>query len=146
MQQRRFLRPTVALILLLLAACSSTQKVSVRTDPIGAEVYLQRRGELEINANVKGIPGKITANAFEEDFRLIGNAPVEYEFDLTEKDVGIDVPEGSGHITRRYKEGTIRVERAGYETVVRPVYFSGGTVDLLITLLPLREGARTSTP
>ena len=139
MQQRRFHRPTVALILLLLAGCGSTQKVSVRTDPIGAEVYLQRRGELEITANVKGIPGKITANAFEEDFRLIGNAPVEYEFDLTEKDVGIDVPEGSGNIVRHYKEGTIRVEREGYETIVRPVYFSGGTVDLLITLQPLNE-------
>ena len=118
-------------------SAGSTQKVSVRTDPIGAEVYLQRRGELEITANVKGIPGKITANAFEEDFRLIGNAPVEYEFDLTEKDVGIDVPEGSGNIVRHYKEGTIRVEREGYETIVRPVYFSGGTVDLLITLQPL---------
>lgn len=100
---------------------------------------MQRRGELEINAKVKGIPGRITANAFEEDFRLIGNAPVEYEFDLSEKDVGIDTPEGSGNIVRHYKEGTIRVERAGYESVVRPVYFSGGTVSLTITLVPLSE-------
>ena len=139
MKQRRFLGPTVTLFLVFVAACASTQKVSVRTDPIGAEVYLQRRGELEITANVKGIPGKITANAFEEDFRLLGNAPVEYEFDLNEKDVGIDTPEGSGNIVRHYKEGTIRVERDGYETIVRPVYFSGGTVDLLITLQPLNE-------
>ncbi len=139
MKQRRFLRPTVILTLLFLAGCGSAQKVSVRTDPIGAEVYLQRRGDLEINAKVKGIPGKITGSAFEEEFRLIGNAPIEYQFDLVEKDVGIDVPEGSGSITRRYKEGTIRVERDGYETVVRPVYFSGGTVDLLITLQPLTQ-------
>jgi hypothetical protein len=126
-------------LLALLAACGSKQKVSIRTDPLGAEVYLQRRGEIEINANVKGIPGKITANAFEEDFRLLGNAPVEYEFDLSEKDVGIDTPEGSGNIVRHYKEGTIRVERAGYETVVRLVSFSGSAVDLMITLLPSSE-------
>lgn len=136
MQQRRFHRPTVALILLLLAGCGSTQKVSVRTDPIGAEVYLQRRGELEINAKVKGIPGKITGSAFEEDFRLIGNAPVEYEFDLNEEDVGIDVPEGSGSITRHYKEGTIRIERAGYETVIRLVRFTGSPVALVVALQP----------
>jgi len=139
LRAQRSIRTAALLELALVAACGSTQKVSVRTDPIGAEVYLQRRGELEITANVKGIPGKITANAFEEDFRLLGNAPVEYEFDLNEKDVGIDTPEGSGNIVRHYKEGTIRVERDGYETIVRPVYFSGGTVDLLITLQPLNE-------
>lgn len=124
---------------LALAACGSAQKVSVRTDPIGAEVYLQRRGDLEINARVKGIPGKVTASAFEEDFRLLGNAPVEYEFELSEDEAGIDVPEGSGSITRHYREGTIRVERPGYETVVRLVRFSGSPVDLTIALQPLRD-------
>jgi len=113
--------------------------VSVRTDPIGAQVYLQRRGDLEIAAQVKGIPGKVTASSFEEDFRLLGNAPVEYEFDLSEREVGIDVPEGSGSVVRHYKEGTIRVEREGYESVIRLVRFSGSTVDLMITLQPLSE-------
>ncbi len=127
------------LAVLALAACGSAQKVSVRTDPIGAEVYLQRRGDLEINARVKGIPGKVTASAFEEEFRLLGNAPVEYEFELSEDEVGIDVPEGSGSITRHYREGTIRVERPGYETVVRLVRFSGSPVDLTIALQPLRD-------
>jgi hypothetical protein len=137
LKHRQFLGPTVALILPLLAGCGSAQKVSVRTDPIGAEVYLQRRGDLEINAKVKGIPGTFTGSSFEEDFRLIGNAPVEYEFELEEEEVGIDVPEGSGTITRHYKEGTIRIERAGYETVIRLVRFSGNPVDLLIALQPL---------
>ncbi len=139
MSPKRLAKTTALFGLVLLAACGSKQKISVRTEPVGAEVYLQRRGELEINANVKGIPGKITANAFEEDFRLLGTAPVDYEFDLSEDDVGIDTPEGSGKITRHYKEGTIRVERAGYETVVRPVYFSGGTANLTITLVPLSQ-------
>ncbi len=139
MSPKRLAKTTALFGLVLLAACGSKQKISVRTDPVGAEVYLQRRGELEINANVKGIPGKITANAFEEDFRLLGTAPVDYEFDLSEDDVGIDTPEGSGKITRHYKEGTVRVERAGYETVVRPVYFSGGTANLTITLVPLSQ-------
>jgi len=124
----------LAVAALLSAGCGSAQKVSVRTDPIGAEVYLQRRGDLEINAKVKGIPGKVTASAFEEDFRLLGNAPVEYEFELSEQGVGIDVPEGSGSITRHYKEGTIRIERDGYETVIRVVRFSGSAVELEVSL------------
>ena len=139
MKTNRVLGPAFLAVVLIIAGCGSAQKVSVRTDPVGAEVYLQRRGDLEINARVKGIPGRVTASAFEEDFRLIGNAPVEYEFELTEEDVGIDVPEGSGNITRHYKEGTIRVERAGYETVVRLVRFSGSPVDLTIALQPLRD-------
>lgn len=139
MTSRRSSRSALVLAAVLLAACGSAQKVSVRTDPVGAEVYLQRRGDLEINAKVKGIPGKVTASAFEEDFRLIGNAPVEYEFELSEDEVGIDVPEGSGSVTRHYREGTIRVERPGYETVVRLVRFSGSPVDLTIALQPLRD-------
>ena len=136
----RAIRPSTCAVLFavaVLAGCGSAQKVKVRTDPIGAAVYLQRRGDLEIDANVKGIPGRITASAFEEDFRLIGNAPVDYEFDLTEREVGIDTPEGSGKVVRHYKEGTIRVQRDGYETVLRVVRFSGSTVDLMITLMPL---------
>ena len=68
MTSRRSSRSALVLAAVLLAACGSAQKVSVRTDPVGAEVYLQRRGDLEINAKVKGIPGKVTASAFEEDF------------------------------------------------------------------------------
>lgn len=139
MTSRRSSRSALVLAAVLLASCGSAQKVSVRTDPVGAEVYLQRRGDLEINARVKGIPGKVTASAFEEDFRLLGNAPVEYEFELSEDEVGIDVPEGSGSVTRHYKEGTIRVERPGYETVVRLVRFSGSPVDLTIALQPVRD-------
>jgi len=139
LKTRPFILLAAALVPAVLAACGSAQKVSVRTDPIGAEVYLQRRGDLEINAKVKGIPGKVTASAFEEDFRLLGNAPVEYEFELSEEEVGIDVLEGSGSVTRHYKEGTIRVERPGYETVVRLVRFSGSPIDLTINLQSLRD-------
>lgn len=124
----------LAIAALMLAGCGSAQKVSVRTDPIGAEVYLQRRGDLEIDAKVSGIPGTVTASRFEEDFRLIGNAPVEYEFELSEQGVGIDVPGGSGSITRHYKEGTIRIVRDGYETVIRVVRFSGSAVELDVSL------------
>jgi hypothetical protein len=122
--------------LFFLAGCGSAQKVSVRTDPIGAEVYLQRRGELEIDAKVSGIPGKVSTGSFEEEFLLLGNAPVEYEFERSEREVGLKVPGGSGSITRHYKEGTIRIERAGYETVVRLVRFSGSPIDLKVTLQP----------
>ncbi len=134
------MRRSIGLALLLsmpaLAACGSAQSLSVRTDPVGAEVYLQRRGDIEIDAKVSGIPGRVTTSRFEEDFRLIGNAPVDYEFDLSETEVGVDVPGGSGKVIRHYREGTIRIERNGYETVIRVVRFSGDEVKLDVTLRP----------
>ena len=136
MRSLRFSRSTLLLAAALSTACGSAQKVSVRTDPIGAEVYLQRRGDIEIDAKVSGIPGKVTTSRFEEDFRLIGNAPVDYEFDLSETEVGVDVPGGSGKVIRHYREGTIRIERNGYETVIRVVRFSGDEVKLDVTLQP----------
>ena len=87
---------------------------------------------------MKGIPGKITASAFEEDFKLLGNAPVEYEFPLSEREVAIDVPEGTGDIVRHYKEGTIRVQMPGYGTIERLVAFSGSPIELTLTLQPER--------
>jgi len=59
---------------------------------------------------------------------------VEYEFDLSEREIGVDVPGGSGSITRHYKEGTIRIVRDGYETVIRVVRFSGSAVELDVSL------------
>ncbi len=119
-----------------LAGCGSTQKVKVDVNPVGAEVYLQRRGEIEIRGTVKGVPGKVRARAFEEEFRFLGNAPIEYEFDLTEREIGVEIPDGNANVERRYREGTVRVERPGYETVVRVVTFTGGTAHLKIDLRP----------
>jgi hypothetical protein len=136
---RHCCRQMAVLALVPLVGCASTQKVKVRTDPVGAEVYLQRRGDLEIDAEVLGVPGKVTARTFEEDFRLLGNAPVEYEFDRSEREVGIRTSEGHGTVVKHYREGTIRVERSGYEAVVRVVRFAGSTIDLMITLQPLTQ-------
>jgi hypothetical protein len=124
------------LFLAVLAGCGSAQKIKVDVDPVGAEVYLQRRGDIEIRGTVQGVPGTVRARAFEEGFRLLGNAPVEYQFDLTEREVGVEIPGGNANVERRYREGTVRVERPGYETVVRVVAFTGGTAHLKIDLQP----------
>lgn len=136
MTGKRWIAGIGTLALAALTGCGSAQKIKVETTPIGAEVYLQRRGDVEFRGEVMGVPGKVRARAFEEEFRFLGNAPIEYEFDLTEREVGVEVPDGSGSLERRYREGTVRVERAGYETVVRVITFTGGTAHLKIDLQP----------
>ena len=137
MSSLRSSRSILVLAAMLSAACGSAQKVSVRTDPIGAEVYLQRRGDIEIDAKVSGIPGKVTTSRFEEDFRLIGNAPVDYEFDLSETEVGVDVPGGSGKVIRHYREGTIRIERTSSNAPGTPSWVKAWVKSTATSAMPL---------
>jgi len=122
--------------LALITGCSSAQVLSVRTEPTGAHVYLQRRGDIEVQASVGGMSGEVGADSFEEEFYSLGTTPVEYEFDRTEKEGGVVTPAGGGSVTRRYREGTVRIELEGYRTVERVVRFSGDPVTLTETLQP----------
>jgi hypothetical protein len=135
--------PAVALCLLAmtvvgLTGCgSSRQKLSVKTSPPSAEVLLQRRGDLEIGVSVPTYgSGDVDAGEFEDDFITLGNAPVKYEFDLSESQGSINVKGAGGSATKHYREGTIRVQLPGYMTVERLVAFSGSAINLEITLQP----------
>ncbi|MDH3734181.1 MAG: hypothetical protein OEU54_11630 [Gemmatimonadota bacterium] len=122
-----------------LAGCTSFQRISVETDPVGASVYLQRRGEIEVHGRVAGVVGGVGLESFEEDFIFLGNAPIDYEFERDVREVSVQSPEVGADVTRHYREGTIRVERTGYETVVRVVRFSGNAIVLVIDLLPVPD-------
>ena len=135
--------PAVALCLLAmtvvgLTGCgSSRQKLSVKTSPPSAEVLLQRRGDLEIGVSVPTYgSGDLDAGEFEDDFITLGNAPVKYEFDLSESQGSINFKGAGGSATKHYREGTIRVQLPGYMTVERLVAFSGSAINLEITLQP----------
>lgn len=124
---------------LILAACASTQELSVRTIPDGAEVFLQRRGDLEMKGSVLGVYGELDGDSFQDEFYSLGIAPVEYEFDLEDPEASVRGREVSGTVVRRFKEGTIRVVKAGYRTVERVVRFSGDRIDLRISMEPENE-------
>ena len=135
--------PAVALCLLAmtvvgLTGCgSSRQKLSVKTSPPSAEVLLQRRGDLEIDVSVPTYgSGDLAAGKFEDDFITLGNAPVKYEFDLSESQGSINIKGVGGGATKHYREGTIRVQLPGFMTVERLVAFSGSAINLEITLQP----------
>ena len=119
-----------------LSGCgSSKQKVSVKTAPAGAEVLLQRRGDLEIDVSVPTYgSGDLAAGKFEDDFITLGNAPVKYEFELSESQGSINIKGAGGSATKHYREGTIRVQLPGFVTVERLVAFSGSAINLEITL------------
>ena len=54
----------------LVGCASSRQVISVETVPTGAEVYLQRRGMLSIEATVSGVSGAVDGGQFEDEFIL----------------------------------------------------------------------------
>ena len=126
----------LAMTVIGLTGCgSSKQKVSVKTAPPGAEVLLQRRGDLEIGVSVPTYgSGDLAAGNFEDDFITLGNAPVEYEFELSESQGSVSFKGAGGSVTKHYREGTIRVQLPGYMTIERLVAFSGSSINLQFTL------------
>jgi hypothetical protein len=132
--------PFITLLgLVILAGCASTQKLSVQTEPSGAEVFLQRRGDLEVHAAVEGVYGALDADSIGEDFYSLGTTPLEYEFDLREQEAAIYSPRAGGSVSRHFTEGTIRIVREGYQTVERLMRFSGNPISLVIPMQPVSE-------
>jgi hypothetical protein len=127
--------------LLSLAGCgSSKQQISVNTVPAGAEVLLQRGGNMDIDASipVAGISGSLDGGGFKDPFITLGNAPVKYEFPLDESDARFSLKGQTVGVTKHYREGTIRVQMPGYRTLERLVAFSGSPIELTLTLQPER--------
>lgn len=123
--------------LALLAGCAATQQLRIETDPVGAEVYLQRRGDIEVSARVPGGAGRVDASTFEDAFEYLGTTPLEYEFRLREDQAAIDTPDVGGRVVKHYTEGTLRIELEGYRTVERRIRFTG---EDLVLVIPLRPG------
>jgi hypothetical protein len=125
--------------LAVLVGCASTQELSVQTEPSGAEVFLQRRGDLEVHAAVEGVYGALNADSLGEEFYSLGTTPLEYEFDLREQEAAVYSPRAGGSVTRHFTEGTVRIVLEGYETVERLIRFSGSRISLVIPLQPVSE-------
>ena len=124
-------------LVLVAAGCTATQALSIKTDPVGANVYLQRSGDVEVRASYAGVGGRLGSVAFEDAFKSLGNSPVEYEFDLRSEELDVDGGYGGGQIVRFFREGMIRMEMDGYQVEERLVRFSGGKMRLDIVLRPV---------
>lgn len=137
-------KSTRAALLLLsgfaLGACApSYQRVTVATLPEGAEVYLQRSGEMQVNAAVAGFYGSIGAPSFEEEYYSLGTSPIDYEFLLDEQEATVAGGGVYGEVKRRYTEGRIRVVKEGYRIVERALRFTGDRIHMELELVPVEE-------
>lgn len=140
MRGTRWLWLVIAVSLFCSLGCASTQKLTIQTDPSGAEVSLQRRGVIEMSANVLGISGSVDEEEFEDEFYLLGNAPLDHKFKIKESEASISrAGLGGASITRHYREGTLRIEMSGYKTAERLVQFTGEPVTITISLQPLKK-------
>ncbi len=119
----------------IFGACAPKhQRLTVETLPHGADVYLQRSGELEVAAAVAGYYGSLDAASFDEGFYSLGTTPVDYEFLLEDQEAVVAGGPAYGEVMRRYTEGRIRVVMDGYRTVERLVRFTGDHIDLELDL------------
>lgn len=136
--ERRLVCSVLAVVFTsLFAGCGAPmQRISVETDPAGAEVSLQRSGEVAIEASVAGVGGTLGAGSFTEDFMSLGTAPVDYEFHLNRTDADVERGGSGGQVKRKYTEGLIRIALEGYRTVERRVRFDGNRIKIDIELQP----------
>jgi hypothetical protein len=111
----------------------------VQTEPSGAQVYLQRRGDVEVEVRVGGTYGKVGMESFTEDFYSLGTSPIEYEFDLSDEKGAVHTPDVGGAVKRHHKEGTVRIELDGYQAVEQKVRFTGDPIELVITLQTAKD-------
>jgi hypothetical protein len=139
-----FARLRYGIVLVLAAgvfgACAPRhQRLTVETLPRGAEVYLQRSGEVEVEASAMGFSGSFDAGSFAEGFYSLGTTPIDYEFLLEDQEAAVSGGPARGEVMRRYTEGRIRVVMDGYRTVERVVRFTGNHIDLELDLLSVGE-------
>ena len=125
----------------VITACGSGQQLNIESDPSGAEVYLMRRGEYEVDAGIDGFGGSFDGDTFEEEFYLLGTTPLEYEFDLSDTESSFYIPglPAGVSVTKHYQEGILRVEMDGYETEQRTIQFSDNLFNLVLKLVSSRR-------
>lgn len=78
--------------------------------------------------------GSVDGGRFTDDWIPLGKAPIEYGFDRSESGGGGGVARTGAKVTKRYREGMVRVELAGYRTQERRGAFRGDAIDLVFTL------------
>ncbi len=127
----------------VLTACGSGQQLNIQSDPSGAEVYLMRRGEYEVNASVEGFGGSFDSDTFEEEFYFLGTTPLEYAFDLSDRESAFFIPgvPAGVSVTKHYRDGIISVEMDGYESEKRTIQFSNNLFSMILKLEPSVEDA-----
>jgi hypothetical protein len=121
--------------LLILGGCAAGQRVTVTTDPIGAQVTLIRYGVNRIEGSVPGVAVGGVANSFEDPPLLLGTAPLEYEFELEEHGKEIVIGGLFVKVTRIFTEGLVRAVKDG-RVAERRVRFSGNPVRVDLVLPP----------
>ena len=138
MNVKRLIVPVIAVTIAMVTACGSSQVLHIETDPEGAEVYLQRRGEYEVSASVSGIGGTFDGDNFEDDFYLLGTTPLDFEFDLSDSEGSFSIPgiPAGASVVKHFREGVIRIVMNGYQTEERTVQFSDNELKLALILDP----------
>ncbi|HSR16137.1 MAG TPA: hypothetical protein VLL51_10315, partial [Gemmatimonadales bacterium] len=112
-----------------------TQRVSVTTTPVGAQVTLIRYGVTQVDGSVPGAVVGGVADTFEDPPLLLGTAPLEYEFHREQRGQQVSIAGLFVKVTRVFTEGLIRAEKDG-RVAERRVSFTGKPVTVDLTLPP----------
>jgi len=120
--------------LLLVCGCAANQKLSVTTDPPGAQVTLVLYGISKTEGGVPGVSVGMSGQNFEDPPITLGTSPLQYEFKLVETTKELSVAGVYARVTRTFTEGLVRAEKDG-RVAERRVLLVGKPlqVDLLLT-------------
>ena len=122
---------------LLLIGCSSSpplMRLDVQATPTGSRVFLSLQGELAYTGKLGPIQGDVKSESFEEDFVLLGTAPLTYALPLRETESDATVLGFGGKVVRKYKEGILRFEKPGFQTVERRIRFHEGETTITVEM------------
>ena len=127
---------TLALVSILAVSCSSTptMELEIQSDPAGARVYMSLRGQRAVTGKFGPIQGDVKAEDLEEEFLLIGTAPFTYTLPLHETESDATVLGVGGKVVLKYKEGIVRFEMPGFQSVERHVRFREGDVRVEVAM------------
>lgn len=138
----------IALASLAAFGCSSTpptMQLDVHSFPEGARVFISRRGERAIAGKIGPIKGDVKSEELEEEFVLIGTAPLTYTSLLHEIESDATVLGIGGKVVLKFRDGVLRFEKPGFQTVERHVRFQEGEVRLEVEL-PEAEAPPSEAP
>ncbi len=136
------MRPYCLLIVLagLLAGCSTTQRLTVRTEPPGATVSLARIGVKRAEGDLPRMSGMaLFQSVFQDPFETLGSAPLTTTIELSQPLSTFRLPDGGeGEVLKETRAAIVRAVKDDRSAETR-VRFTGEPLEVILVLDPERS-------
>jgi uncharacterized protein YceK len=124
----------------LLAGCSTTQRLTVRTEPPGATVSLARIGVKRAEGDLPRMGGMaLFQSVFQDPFEPLGTAPLTTTIELSQPLSTFRLPDGGeGEVFKETRAAIVRAVKDDRSAETR-VRFTGEPLEVILLLSPERS-------